>query len=222
MVNIPFFLEKNRIIDITFDEGLDLKVLGIRIPATLIKFVKRHRRLAVLANKLLGKTRRDYLHERVIPYDKAKAIMPDAGIIYCAPGYEDIVLNALRSIPGIEEVIRGSELYWGENIDKAPDFVLIPRYDYCISVGKNAPFTKRNTAHHCDGIMISWGEDVEEFMWKDTFRPWDVGTYIIALAGMPLPHDADGFTPSKSHKKFNYLLKWNLARRVRRVRNLMA
>ncbi len=217
MINIPYFLEREGVIDIAFDEGIELKVMGIRVPPRLIKFVKRRRRLAVLAHRVVGAVRKDFMHDRHVPYSKAKAIMPDAGIIYCAPGCEDEVLTALRKIPDIKEVIRSSDIYWGPYLHDAPDFIVVPNNDYCVSVGKDRPKTQRCAAHHRDGIMIAWGKDVGKLSWKNVFEPWDVGTYLIALVGMPIPKNADGFIPVKECKTFNYLVKWRIAKRARRI-----
>jgi len=218
MINIPYFLKKEGIIDITFDEGIELKIMGIRVPPKLIKFVKRHKKLAALAHKALGAVRKDFMHDRYVPYSRAKAIMPDAGIIYCAPGHEEVVLNALKKIPEIKEVIRSNDVYWGPYLSEAPDYIIIPCRDYCVSVGKDKPRTNRNTAHHRDGIMIAWGKDVSKLAWKEILDPWDVGTYTIALAGMPLPKNADGFIPTKERKIHNYLIKWRVARKARKIK----
>ncbi len=218
MINIPFFLEKEGLIDITFDECMELKIMGVRVPSQVIKFIKKRRRLVALAHKIVGAVRKDFMHDRLIPYSKAKAIMPDAGIIYCAPGYEGEVLTALRKIPDIKEVLRGSDIYWGPHVHDAPDFIVIPNNDYCVNVGKDRPKAQRNAAHHRDGIMIAWGKDVGKLSWKDVFEPWDVGTYVIALAGMPIPKNADGFIPVKEFKTYNYLVKWRIAKKARRIR----
>lgn len=218
MINIPFFLRKEGLMDVTFDESMELKIMGVRVPPKLIKFVRKRKKLAALAHKIMGAVQKEYMHDRIIPYSRAKAIMPDAGIIYCAPGYEEEVLNILKKIPEVKEVIRSSDIYWGPHLSEAPDYIIIPCNDYCVSVGKDKPRTNRNTAHHRDGIMIAWGKDVSKLAWKEVFNPWDVGTYAITLAGMPTPQNADGFTPTKEHRTYNYLIKWRIARKARKIK----
>ncbi len=219
LVNIPYFLRKHGLLDIVFREGLEVKIGPFKVPKKIVQFVKKYKHLKVIARKLVRKAAKSYKGEKYIAYNKAKVIVPDAGVIYVAPGWRDEVYKVLKNIPGLIDVIPSEKVYSGPWMRYAPDFLVVPENDYCISVGKDKPYDEENSAHHTLGIMMAYGDNIESVWWTNMFETWDVATYALSLLGLPIPIDTDSYVSEKaSDKKYNYLAKWRLAKKMRNMR----
>ncbi len=224
LVNVPYFLKKYGLAEKTFQETLTIKFSNIEVPSWIIRFLRKHdkiKKIALsLASKLTRKATRTISIEsttHTILYNEAKAIMPDAGIIYAAPNHEKDVLSVLERIPGIQSVLVGKEVYWGYNALKAPDYVLIPEEPYCIYTKSDTPFMDYNTNHHPIGLLGLGGDHVDEVWWRSSWNTWDVVPLALTLLKLPVPADTDGYYPGNI-KRYNYYSRWNIAVRTRDIK----
>ena len=219
LVNIPYFLKKSGLAKVGFHETLALRFGKTAVPPWLVNFVRSRPRLKALVYKiinLLGKNVSIEERKRIIPYDMAKVIMPDVGILYAAPGHEEEVLRVLRNIPEIQSILKGSEIYWGPHVSGAPDYLLMPEKPYCIYSKSDKPYTEENTAHHPIGMFGVLGDHLDEIWWKDLWEPWDVVPLALKLLELPIPANTDGYYP-EGLKKYNYFAKWRIAKRARMI-----
>ena len=217
LVNIPYYLMEYGLAEVGFHESLSIRFKGLSIPTWLVNFIRSHPKIKALVYKVLGRVGEPVSIEsrqRIIPYSRAKAIMPDVGIIYSAPGYEEKVLEALKNIPGIQAVLRGSDVYWGPRVNEAPDFLLVPEKPYCMYSKKDKPFTEENTAHYPIGIVGLYGDHVDEVWWKNQWDTWDIVPLVLALLGLPVPSDTDGCYP-EGYSRYGYYSRWRIAKRIK-------
>ncbi len=225
LVNIPYFLKKYGLAEKTFQETLTVRFSNIEIPSWIIKFLRKHekvKRIALsLVSRLTRKTKTISIEAttHIIPYSQAKAIMPDAGIIYVAPSYEEEVLSVLEKIPGIQSILAGREVYWGYRVSEAPDYVLIPEEPYCIYTKSDKPYINYDTNHHPVGLLGLGGDHVDEVWWKNSWNTWDIVPLTLTLLKLPIPADTDGYHPSNA-KKYSYYSKWNIAVKMKSIRRL--
>lgn len=183
MVNVPYHLIKAELGNPNMREVVN--VGHVVIPKTIVRLVKRFRRLRSIARKVAIKTSGGV---RVVPYRDCKAVMPDVGAIYVAPNHEDDVKEVLEGIDGVD-VLSGKELYWGGLTHLAPDFIVNPAPSYCVNTGEHAPLSKPNTGHSPHGIFAVWGDT--RLKYPLFMRPWEVGNALFVEVGAPPPKYGD-------------------------------
>ncbi len=225
LVNVPYFLKKYGLANKSFQEVLTIKFRGINIPAWLVDFVRRHDKvkklvlaIAAAMSRRMAKPIGISSSTNVIPYSEAKAIMPDAGIVYAAPGAEEKVLEVLSRIPGIQSVLSGKEVYWGYRTSEAPDYILIPEKPYCIYTKSDKPFIKHDTNHHPIGLLGVGGDHVDDLWWKDSWNTWDVVPLVLRILDLPMPGDTDGYYTG-STRKYSYVSKWRISLKIKEIRS---
>ena len=229
IINIPFILKSHGLImEKLFTEALSINILGkkIDIPSSLIRFTRKHKRIKTFARKLLfklggkaGKERR-----REIPYKITKALVPDAGIIYVAPGYKEKIKEIISRDPYILRVYEPSEIYNGPYIDHAPDLILEPKLDYCLGISTRCYKVEKVTSHHRDGVFIGHFADEELLMVlrkMNILKLWDIVPIVLKILGLPLPNDTDSqLLKLLSTKTMNYSGRYRLIKRIQSIKSV--
>ncbi len=230
IVNPGYILKKHGLAsEYKFSETMTLEIKGkkLRVPPAIMRFIRKHKKLKAFLRKLLFKTASSSSRERrrEIPYHETKTIAPDAGIIYVAPGYKDEVKNLLLGRPEIKNVYEPRDLYWGPYVGNAPDLIIEPLHDYCIGTLTHKYITRQASMHNRDGIFIlNLSDDnnvVKEALDKfDRLMLWDIVPLALYILGLPLPDDTDSVLLQilKGTKKENYLAKYKLMLKLRRIK----
>lgn len=198
MLNVPYHLIRAGFRNPSMRDAVN--VGNVVVNPKLVRLVRRVEPLRRLARKLvLGISK----GRRVIPYDRFKVVMPDAGVIYTAPGFKDKVKEVLAEMKNVD-VVEGKDIYWGWRIGGAPDLIVDTVPSYCVNVGEETPEGKENTGHAPHGVFVLYGDPmVSEY--PPFMRPWDVGNALFVEAGIPPPSYGD-LTQLRlgSVRKFNY------------------
>jgi predicted AlkP superfamily phosphohydrolase/phosphomutase len=127
------------------------------------------------------------------------------GIVEPGEEYENLrnyIINELYKLKDpetgekvIDKIYKKEEIYWGENLDKAPDVILMAREGYREAVfGKDQrvlDISDRKGTHRLYGIIIVSGQYI-----KNNFdvnaEIVDIFPTILYYFGLPIPKDVDG------------------------------
>ncbi len=197
---------------------------GARLLRTAYRLLK-----PLLPPSLLRRIGRLVPVSTVIELEKSAAAMVEPGTwgVYVRPGYHDAVVEALREIRLVERIVRGDELFWGPCVDRAPDYILVPRrhvfFDTRVHV--EPVYSVRAANHSPMGVIAFWPPAERG---KDTkgFTAYDVAPTVMAYLGLPVPRDSDGrvveeaLPPEKRGRtvRMDYRRRYMLIRRLRGAR----
>jgi len=100
----------------------------------------------------------------------------------------------------VEQVVRKEDLYFGENLDKAPDLIVFLNRDYDISDGDDSSlisnaspssFVEKSGYHDLNGIFLAQGKPFKKNISLEKASLLDVPATILYLLGLNIPEDMD-------------------------------
>jgi predicted AlkP superfamily phosphohydrolase/phosphomutase len=103
--------------------------------------------------------------------------------------------------PVVQEIHRREEIYWGHNLELAPDIVFMPtRLEYFgfgeYEFGSNqiVETMKRGISgtHRPNGIVLFWGRSIRPNVRLEDCQITDLAPTLLHLMGDPVPVDMDG------------------------------
>ena len=182
-----------------------------------------------------GMARRLKVDYRVrVDMGRSTAFMASAsshGIYVKEPCLIDEVVSILTGYGShIRWVRRREEVFWGPYVSRAPEVLLCPRYErgcklaYGALIGREVADLVRPTGGHYDiGVLVVRLKNGPEL--RDGLRVpnYVVGPLVMALLGVPLPHDHDAGPHLRAMGleepgRRNYLARWRVAKGVSRLR----
>jgi predicted AlkP superfamily phosphohydrolase/phosphomutase len=96
----------------------------------------------------------------------------------------------------IECVFRREDIYWGHYVDRAPDIIFVPDYEYILSDRVRDHIFKRRRdgrgVHRREGILIIHGPNIKKGEKVDGAHIVDIAPSILYLLGIPIPKGFDG------------------------------
>jgi len=125
----------------------------------------------------------------------------------------------------ITEIFEKGELYWGNNIENAPDIIIIPnKYDtISTSASKNVGTTvhhleKISGWHKLNGIFIASGPNIK----SSSINPmiYDIVPTVLSYLNIPIPNSIDGKTLDilkTSNPKYEEI---NIYNKLNRINNI--
>ncbi|HDI32005.1 MAG TPA: hypothetical protein ENF80_04215 [Thermofilum sp.] len=222
------------------DEGMvNIKnVKQIRIPPLVYSTVKRLK-LRSLARKLLsiyGKITRKKVTvatSRWVDVDGSIAFLPDHyafGVYVKDERYAEEILKVLKSYNQIDAHL-SRDFYHGPFIHRAPDVVVLPRFDLGYWIHGNnitgmVVAGGEYYAHHPLGILVIRDEGLMHIKDQNEVRsvPNHVtGWLALHILNQPLPRSRDHYWPleKRLYRKpleTNYLARWRVLSKMRRLR----
>jgi len=104
--------------------------------------------------------------------------------------------------PLFDAVLRGAELYWGEQAAGAPDLVAVPReYRWMTRSGREIgprgqlfsdPAVRHTGNHRMDGVFVGAGPGIAQGARPERLRLLDLTPTALALLGIEVPRGLDG------------------------------
>jgi predicted AlkP superfamily phosphohydrolase/phosphomutase len=130
------------------------------------------------------------------------------GIVEPGEEYENLrnyIINELYKLKDpetgekvIDKIYKKEEIYWGENLDKAPDIIAIQKDEYTITtfgdISSNviSPIKDGGTGtHRIYGTFIASGNRIKKININDV-EIVDIFPTILYYFGLPIPKDVDG------------------------------
>lgn len=109
--------------------------------------------------------------------------------------------NPYTGAPVFERIFRKEEIYWGEEIARAPEIVLVPQ-DGIMAVGTTEFLSHRTISptyagsgwHRMDGVFFAQGDSIRPGR-KEKLQIIDLFAILVAALGVPVPEDIDGRIP---------------------------
>lgn len=108
-----------------------------------------------------------------------------------------LIINPQTGRPLFEKVVRREEVYYGKDLEKAPDIMLIP-FQYNVMVHHSiVPGTlfggpEQKGLHAREGILGIYGKCIEEKMISDEIYLEDITPTILNYFGIEIPDYMDG------------------------------
>ncbi len=109
--------------------------------------------------------------------------------------------------PLFDAVLRGAELYWGEQAEHAPDLVAVPReYRWMTRSGREIgprgqvvgePAVRHTGNHRIDGVFVGAGPGIAQGARPSRLRLMDLTPTALALLGIEVPRGLDGVPMSE-------------------------
>ncbi|RLI07021.1 hypothetical protein DRO32_04585 [Candidatus Bathyarchaeota archaeon] len=169
-----------------------------------------------------------------VDISRSTAFMASAssyGIYVKEPCLIDEVVSILTGYGShIRWVRRREEVFWGPYVDRAPEVLLCPRYERGCKLAhggligrETAELVRPTGGHHDVGVLVvrlKGGPELHDGLRVPNYV---VGPLVMALLGVPLPHDHDAgphlrAMGLKEPGRRNYLARWRVARDVSRLR----
>lgn len=110
-------------------------------------------------------------------------------------------INPYTGRPVFERIYRKEEIYWGEEIARAPEILLVPA-EGIMAVGTTEFLSNRTVSptyagsgwHRMEGIFIAHGQAVRPGR-KGKLRIVDLFPILVTALGVPIPMGLDGRAP---------------------------
>lgn len=221
------------------DEGMvnvsDVK--QIRIPPLVYSVIKRLK-FGNLARKLLSvyskitRKKVTVATSRWVDVDASVAFLPDHyafGVYVKDERYIEEILKVLKSYEQID-VYPSDEIYHGPFINRAPDVVVLPRFDLGYWIHGNnitglVAASGEYYAHHPSGILVIRDEGlmrIKDQNGMKTVPNYVVGWLALHILNQPLPKSRDHYWPLEKRlyrepSEMSYLAGWRVLSKMRRL-----
>jgi predicted AlkP superfamily phosphohydrolase/phosphomutase len=107
---------------------------------------------------------------------------------------DGVIEKTIRILKGYERfmsVLKGQEVYWGQQISDAPDLLLMPKAAYPRNtLGSDYLVEREISPHAIDGIFMAYGEDIANAEVPSSLL--DIAPTVLHYFGLPVPEDMDG------------------------------
>ncbi len=150
------------------------------------------------------------------------------GIMLNDPRVKNEVVKELRGLEGIKNIIKSSEIFYGNYLDRGPDLLVMPDYDNGYTLGKNKISSyvlrrRKTNNHHPIGILVISGKTIPPNSNNLTVPNHVVANIVLALLDQPLSINADDVElvkkiTGKTIKVKNYVKGWRLLKRLASLR----
>lgn len=104
--------------------------------------------------------------------------------------------------PIIDKIYKKEEIYFGENLDRAADLIVLFReFDYTDisppffisnTVVEKHFFSRGMSSHNMEGLVILYGRNVKQGKCLKNLSIVDITPTILYIMGIPIPKDMDG------------------------------
>ena len=99
-----------------------------------------------------------------------------------------------------EKIYKKEEIYSGQNINNAPDILVLPKNMESMAIGVSEfvsnkivePSFTFTGGHRLEGIFIAKGKGIKSGSWIDNARIIDLAPTILYCMGLAIPEDMDG------------------------------
>ena len=100
------------------------------------------------------------------------------------------------SSPIFKQVLKKEEVYKGDNVQYAPDIILIPN-NYTLSpdlipLVMQSGHSRYTNNHDINGIFLAYGQKIKRDHEIKSAKIYDIAPTILHIFGLPIPNDMDG------------------------------
>lgn len=130
------------------------------------------------------------------------------GFIHAGKEYEALkaeIIGQLKNLPrdigrDLEvKIFDPQEIYWGHQVDEAPDVIFTINNWRCVTVEnfsdflyKDVPYSNRHTgSHRVNGIFLAYGPEIKKGRIKGA-NIFDIAPTLLHMLNVPIPENMDG------------------------------
>jgi len=165
--------------------------------------------------------------KRIVNISSSVAFSPDPacwGVYILHKNLEKKVIENLRKVPGVQKIIKNTEIFYGPYASNGPDLILLPDKNTAfVSNPMEETYTGKLLSHHyVNALFAMKGDNVLKGNTENIVLS-DIVPSILYYSGLPIPKDMDGKVLTNAFDleipiKFSnhVIMKYNIAKRLQK------